>query len=138
MSKKKLFSPIQAGIGAFCGGPLATTCFLKLNFDILEDTKKAKLTLLWGLPLSFLILVGCFFLPQIPGIAIGFSMGYAATAQRFTEQYQLSKKAIEQSELYEFESNWKVAGISLLGIVIYLAMAMAVGSLLHRYGLISE
>ena len=48
MSEKRVYSPIQAALGAFLGGPIASAYFIKQNFSVLEDDESIKKTNLYG------------------------------------------------------------------------------------------
>jgi hypothetical protein len=123
MNKIKIYSPGQAGMSAFVGGPLAMIYVLKKNFDALGNPAASKKVLLWGLLFTVLLLLVLPFLPEkFPSYIL--PIIYVVAARQIAEGYQMSKKAIQGSEQFGFESNWKVLGISIGFFFAFLAIAL--------------
>jgi hypothetical protein len=115
----RLYSPRQIRIGTFLGGPIAAVYLLRANFLALNRTSEAHTTILCGIALLAGLLVLVPFLPKhfpnflIP-ILISIAAGFVA------DKWQLSKQAIVDSGSYEFQSNWRLLGITLLSIIAFL------------------
>ncbi len=118
--KRKVYSPTQAAIGTFIGGPLASLIFIKQNYKALKNHEAERKTLLIGGLSCLVVLAALPFLPEkfpnmvIPIITI-------AITRAWVEQKQFTKAAIEASEELDFHSNWNVAGISLTCLAISFA-----------------
>src|SRR2546430_5404072 len=111
VGKTKIYSPIQVAVSSFVGGPFAAVFVLWKNFQGLGSTSRAAQTVLWGTLLALLIFAGVAFLPErFPNYVI--PIAYGGAAMSIAQQFQLSKKAILESEQYEIRSNWNVFGIS--------------------------
>ena len=136
MNKLKIYSPYQILLGSFWGGPIAGVYFLYRNYILLDNHKYAKKTILLG---SFLILVllGLIpFLPEkFPHTAI--PLFYSFLAKQLATQTQLSKEDIKNNKNYLFESNWKIFGIGILTLFIFLAISIAVLLGFNSMGFIS-
>ena len=134
-SVKKLYSPGQVSAASFFGGPLAAIFTLYKNFVTLGNINKAKNTLVVGSLLTFLSLFIIPFLPEdFPNIAI--SVEYTASAASVATQYQMKKIDIAESDIYSFQSNWKVLGLSLVSIILFLCLVIAIGLSLDSAGYI--
>jgi hypothetical protein len=134
MAPAKVYSPTQVKAGAFLGGPLTAVYLLKRNFDAMGKGDLAKRTLLLGLAfnLAFILVLPC--LPsRFPNMVL--PLAYSLLAGHLAETYQLKKQQILDSETFSFQSNWMVAGASLIGIVVFLAIAIAAAFLLASVGL---
>jgi hypothetical protein len=108
----KVYSPTQVALSTFLGGPIAMVYVLKKNFEVLENKRAAQTTVIWGSLLVALVVLILPFLPeQFPNLALPLAYGYAA--RMVAEKYQLSKGAIVASDRFEFQSNWKVFGVSI-------------------------
>ena len=112
MPKKKLYSPNQVAVSSFLGGPFAMVYVLKKNFDALGNEKESKKVFIWGVVFNVLLFAVLPFLPEhFPNYAI--PIGYTVGAQMAAEKFQMSKKAILDSDQYGFQSNWNVLGVSV-------------------------
>ncbi len=113
----QLFSPLQACLAAFLGGPLAGTYAIRHNFLALDDADNAKRFTLAGLLITMLLVVSSPFLPDnIPGTAI--SIIWVVLTAQVMKKYHPSKDEIQGSAEYEFKSNWTVAGTALACLLI--------------------
>lgn len=109
---KKVYSPTQAACGGL-GGPVGAIYFLYSNFAALGMQDYKNKTLTYGgaitIALIFLILVLPENFPSFP-----FTIFYVAIAKVVATKYQMTKEAIIESEDYDFHSNWRVFGITML------------------------
>lgn len=64
------------------------------------------------------------------------SVGYTASAASVATQYQMKKIDIAESDIYSFQSNWKVLGLSLVSIILFLCLVIAIGLSLDSAGYI--
>jgi hypothetical protein len=121
---KEVFSPTQGAVGAFFGGPLAGTYFIRANFLALGDAKRAGLATLCGLIICVAILLALPFLPErMPGFIV--PMAYTITARVIIERTQFTKAQIADSSTLTFHSNWRVAGVTALGFLIFGVVGVA-------------
>ena len=131
----KMYSPGQIRVGTFCGGPLAAIYFLKSNFDEMQEERLSKRTLLLGFGFCIFLLVLSLFLPKaFPKVAIPITYSYLAG--HLAETYQMNKTAIIESDHFSTQSNWKVAGVSLIALVAFLIVMVAVLLALNSLGLV--
>ena len=74
------------------------------------------------------------FLPEkFPTIAL--PLAYCLAARQIAKTTQLKKEQIEGSEEYTFESNWKIFGVGILTMLIFLILAIAVLFVLDAAGI---
>ena len=138
---RRLYSPRQAGIGSYLGGPFAALYFIWSNFKTIEDEARARQTLTIGIPIAVGFYILAYLITLVPhnqgsSPAIVVSLVYLAIAQWYVDSRQLSKDKIEQSSEYTFQSNWKVAGIGIgLGILTFIILIIIV-LLLNLIGVI--
>ena len=119
----KMFSPVQAGVAAFMGGPLAATYVLRKNFLVLGNMGGARATLTWGFILSALIILIIPFIPDwFPNSAS--SVIYLVVTSLVVQKYQLAKNQIIESGRYTFQSNWLVLLVIVLAILLLIAVAV--------------
>jgi len=112
MIKTKIYSPKQIYISAFLGGPFAMVFVLKKNFDALGSKTGSKKTIIWGVIFNLLLFSLLPFLPEkFPNLIL--PIAYSVAAMQIAEKYQMSKKAISDSQQYGFQSNWNVFGMSI-------------------------
>ncbi len=133
---KTLYSPLQAGTGAFLGGPLAGTQMLWSNFIALGKDREAKWTLWIGIAVTIATLALAFALPSkaLPTPLIPLLV---ALATRFIgEKYQLKKEAIAASPEYVFQANWKVVVNGLLALAVTLLFAFIMVFTLSALGIV--
>jgi len=126
---KKVFSPVQGSVASFLGGPLAGTYFVAMNFWALGAMKRARLTVVWGVVITVATLFCDFFLPnKVVGFSI--STAYAVAAWLIIGRTQFTKAQIIASRTLSFHSNWRVAGVALLGLFIIFVLARVQAHLL--------
>jgi len=108
----RIYSPTQVACGTI-GGPVGLVYFLMSNFDTLGQEGRKKRTLLLGSVLIVALIIIIPFLPEsIPSTP--FTIAYIVIARQVAENYQMKKADIIASDTYDFHSNWRVFGFSLL------------------------
>ena len=137
MNKQPVYSPTQAALGAFLGGPLASVLFIKKNFNSLGKPEAEKKTLLYGTALS-LALIGLLpFLPeQFPNMAI--PIATVVTTRAIVEKHQFRKQAISDSETLTFQSNWRVLWVALACLLVFFVAIVAVTIVLDSLGITAD
>jgi len=121
MSQTKVYSPIQAALGSFLGGPLASTIFISQNFSSMDQPQSKTNALLIGLLLTVGLVALSLNLPEnFPGII--FSVATIVLTRLIVEKQQFTKEAIEESEELTFHSNWLVFGIGVLSLALMAAV----------------
>jgi hypothetical protein len=136
MKVNKLYSPRQSTMAAFFGGPLAAVYVVRNNYTELGKEASARSAIAWGSLLVLALLLVLPFLPEkFPNTAI--PLAYSLAVGQLVEKLQLSKEAIRESEQYDFESNWRVAGVSVLSLLLFLVLMVAWMFLLDFAGVIS-
>ncbi|MCE9686345.1 hypothetical protein LZP73_08985 [Shewanella sp. AS16] len=130
---KKIYSPLQAASGALLGGPIAAVVFIKNNFDTLANVELSKKTLSFGTVFILCVLAMLPFLPEkLPNYLIPILMG--VSVRSIVEKYQLTKEDIKNSEEFDFHSNWRVFGLSLLFMVLFLVVGLGYLMMLSLFG----
>lgn len=131
-----LYSPTQAAVGAFLGGPIGLIYFVRANFVALEKLALAKKTTIFGVVLILVLLALLPVLPEnFPSIVI--TIGYVLIARHVVEGYQLKKENIENSERYDFQSNWKVFGLGIVCLILSTVVIMVPLLLMAHFGIVS-
>ncbi len=130
---KKLYSPTQAGVMAFFGGPLAVVYPLWKNFRALDNAEYARNTLFLGIFLCISLIV---FIPYLPDSMPSGVIGaiYAMIAGIVASKYQMTKTQIKESNEYTFRSNWNVLGMGILCLVTFVLFALPYIILLDMNG----
>jgi len=115
---KRVFSPGQASIGTFLGGPLAGAYFIRSNFLALEKGKQVTIATVWGVVVSAAILLVLPFLPErMPGFIV--PIAYSITVRVIIERAQFTKAQVAASSTLTFHSNWRVVGVAALGFLVF-------------------
>lgn len=132
----KVYSPIQVQAGTFIGGPLAAIYFLRGNFTALGMENEAKKTLQIGLALSLLLVLVLPYIPEAtPGMLI--PLLYFAPVAMIVKKHMLTKEDIEISEDYGFHSSWKVFGMSMIWMVVFILLSALILFALQAAGIIN-
>src|SRR5258705_6981209 len=115
----KLYSETAVRAATFFGGPLIAGYLIAENFKLLGHPEKAKATWLYAIGASIVILGGVFLIPgtaNIPNYIIPLAYAWGASLIVHQTQGNELKKHIETGgQLFSF---WRIAGISLVGLVI--------------------
>jgi len=123
-NEKRLFSSRQVLVATFLGSPLASSILMAKNVYREDESDEAALCVLGGAILTIVSVVAAFLIAGDTGLAIPILqlavMGfwYKATQQ---EQHAEHVAAGGQSG-----SNWTVAGVSLLAVVLVGGFGMAI------------
>jgi len=132
----KLYSPRQAMMASFFGGPFAAVYVVRSNYRELKNATSFRAALRWGALLIVALLLILPFLPEkFPNTAI--PLGYSLAVGQLVEKNQMTKEAISKSETYMFQSNWRVAGVAALSLLLFLAVSLVWMLALEQFGLVS-
>ncbi len=102
----------------------------------MNEPKLARAVLLWGSSASLVVLLLFPFLPErFPRFL--FPLALAWVVRLLIERKQFSKERIARSNGFRFHSNGRVVGVSLLGALIYLLLAVGVITLYFMLGFLS-
>jgi len=114
-----VYSPTQAALGSFLGGPFASLYFLKTNFEVLRSEKSKKNTIALGSIIIFTLLLVLPFLPDnFPNIVI--PLLTVTITKALVEKFQFTKEDIDISEGLKYQSNWGVVWTSIICLVLLL------------------
>ena len=115
----KLYKESAVRLATFFGGPLVAGYLIAENFNLLGHPEKIKTTWLYTIGAAIVIFGGVFLIPQtanIPNYIIPIAYAWIASGIVHQTQGNEIKKHIEiGGQLF---SAWRVAGISLVGLVI--------------------
>lgn len=136
MEVKKVLSPAQIAGGSFLGGPIAAVYYLRKNYLAIGKEDLAQKVLIYGV-LFVIFLLGLLpFLPEkFPNMVL--PLAYCLAARQIAETTQLKKAQIEGSEEYTFESNWRILGVGILTLLMFLVVGVAVIFALEAAGIVS-
>jgi hypothetical protein len=120
---KKVFSPAQGCLGALLGGALPGAYFVTMNFLALGARKRARLTIVVG---SILVLSSLLWHNLLHPRLLYSSVRivYPVAAWLVIGRSQFTKPQILSSRTLTFHSNWRVAGVVLVGLLINIALAL--------------
>jgi hypothetical protein len=135
LAKQKIYSPNQVLAVSFLGGPMAMVYALWKNFRTLGDAEGMHHILFWG---SIFVVALMLFAPLMPSSLLDYALPFAFSfaARAIAERHQLSKQAIAESEIYEFESVWNIIAVSLIFLIAMMVTAIVWFSALAMIGLI--
>jgi len=125
---KKVFSPAQGCLGAFLGGALPGAYFVTMNFLALGDRKRARLTTIAG---GILVVSSLLWHLRLREGLLNYSIRivYPVAAWLVIGRSQFTKPQIVASTTLTFHSNWRVAGVVLVGLLINIALALVLSHL---------
>ena len=125
---KKVFSPAQGCLGALLGGALPGAYFVTMNFLALGARKRARLTTIVG----GILVVSSLLWQNLLHPALLYSsirIVYPVAAWLVIGHSQFTKPQIVASRTLTFHSNWRVAGVILVGLLINIALALVLSHL---------
>lgn len=135
MEQERVYSPNQAAVGSFIGGPLVSVMFIKRNFKVLGNSSGEDKALMCGTIVILIILGILPFLPKsFPDMLIPL-MTIIAT-RSIVEKYQLNKQDITSATSLTFQSNWRVLWVSLACLVLSVLVIGVVLVALHTLGIV--
>ena len=135
--QRSVYSPVQGALASFLGGPFVGTYFIAMNFKALDKPTKMRRSIIWGLLFSAVLVFGSPFLPvRTPKFII--PLAYSWVVRLVIEKSQFSKEQINSSGTLKFESNWKVFGLSLLSLLVFLFSVVGLILLYSALGLIPD
>ena len=121
MSVKKVYSPTQAALGSFIGGPIGSFYFIKQNFKILgRENAIKKTTTIGGIVIIVFLLILPFIPENLPNFLIPFFT--IIITRLIVEKYQFNKGMIIADETLAFHSNWRVFFIGVIALLITLVL----------------
>nr|VVV04029.1 hypothetical protein AW0309160_01412 [Aliivibrio wodanis] len=112
---RKIYSPTQVACSTV-GGPIGLIYFLASNFSTLNDEELKNKTIKYGIALIVVLII---ILPLLPDdvSSLPFTIFYIVVGRYVSEKYQMKKVDIESAEEFDFHSNWRVLGLSLLCLI---------------------
>lgn len=136
MEGKKVLSPGQIAGGSFWGGPIATVYYLRKNYLAQGNEVYAQKALLYGVCFVIFLLGLLPFLPEkFPNMLL--PLIYCLSAKQIAETTQLKKAQIKESEEYTFESNWKIFGVGILTMLIFLIIVIVAMMAFEAMGIVT-
>jgi hypothetical protein len=133
MSGSKVYSPVQASLGAFLGGPIASVFFIKQNFVVLNDDEAVKKTNRYGaLVITFFISILPFLPENFPNMIIPIIT--IISTRLLVEKFQFTKKVISNNDDLDFHSNWRVLFVSLISLVVFMIIGVSLLLALDFFG----
>ena len=136
MESSKVLSPNQILAGSFWGGPIAAVYYLRRNYIALGKDDYAQKTLAYGIIIIVFLLGLLPFLPEkFPNMIL--PLAYSFAAMQLATSTQLRKQMIEESDEYEFESNFKIFGVGLVTLVFFLVSVALVIMMFESAGFVS-
>jgi hypothetical protein len=135
VAREKLYTPMQAAVAALLGGVLASVVVLRSNFLALDDRAGARQVMsVGGAILIGLPLLGYFTGVLSTGSNVGLTIIVVALTRYVVERRQLGKQAIAEAEEYTFQSAWRVLGVGIGSLLVYLAFVLALFAALNALG----
>jgi hypothetical protein len=115
----RLYGETAVRGATFFGGPLVAGYLIAENYKLLGHHEKAKATWLYAIAASVIILGGVFMIPEtanIPNYIIPLAYAWGASLiVHQTQGNEIKKHIATGGQLFSF---WRVAGISLVGLII--------------------
>ena len=112
---KKIYSPIQIGIGSLLGGPMASTYFLQKNFTQLGKDNSSKITVIIGIILVILLPIYVWLVKISNPIIF---VPFVFLSMVIADKLQLSTLSIKNSDFYTQESYFKLIFLSILILIM--------------------
>ena len=122
LSVSRLFSPRQIELATFLSGPFSAIYLLIANLKILGRHQLLKKVILIGVLILLCTTLAHIYLNQSYSDHLYWEKAqnlenflYTFIVWLFLKKHHLTKEEISASTQFEFRSNWKVLGFSLLG-----------------------
>lgn len=133
----KVYSPTQASLGAFLGGPIASAYFIKQNFSALNDEESVKNTNKYGsFIIAFLFVILAFLPENLPNMVIPIMT--IISTRILVEKYQFKKEDILKSTELDFHSNWRVFFVGLISLVVFIVIGVTLLVVFDLVGITSD
>lgn len=134
MISRKVYSPTQAALGTFLGGPAASVYFIAKNYGAMGREDGRMKTILFGSLACAVLLVILPFLPErFPNLTI--PLINVVLVRLLVEKNQFTKASIAESSSFTMHSNWRVLGMSLVFFAASFAVIVGfVFLLIHGFG----
>jgi hypothetical protein len=126
----RLYSPHQIGAAAFIGSPLAACWMLARNYTEFGERALARRALLLGLLGTAGLFAIAFALPENSPRRI-LPLAYSFGIWELAKVLQGTKVKAHLAAGGQRQSNWRVAGAALIGLLLALAVAFVVALLRH-------
>jgi|SRR6516165_5607473 hypothetical protein len=121
----KLYSAKAITLATFLGAPIAGCILLAHNFRKLGDTRAATAAVIWGIVITAVIMIVCFFLPEkfpnsvIPAV-------YTVSMYQFVKHRQAEALSEHVKHGGSLASAWAAAGIGLVWLCLLLLLCFGV------------
>lgn len=121
----QFYSTGAIGMATFLGGPLIGGYLIRENYRILQEEKKGKQALLWGIATTILVFGGLLLLPasvldRLPSYVLPAIFAGVASWIVEVKQGAILRQHKEQNRA--FYSNWKAAGLALIAALIQVVL----------------
>ncbi|MBU6954650.1 MULTISPECIES: hypothetical protein [unclassified Hahella] len=126
----RLYKLPAVGLATFFGTILAGGIILSYNFKQLGREDMARNALVFSL-LALVVIFGlAFFVPDIPGVNVVFTVVQLVAMMQIAKKYQGDDVEHHMANGGAMISNWAAFGISLLVLVVVIGLLFGVGMLL--------
>lgn len=133
---KKIYTAKQMMWGSFFGGPVAAIYFLVTGFNAIGRQDFAKRSLWIGIAAMFIFIFLSPYIPDgVPSVSLAFF--YVIPVLLLSKDYFLTKMQIEQSSEFDLQSTWKVLGIIILSVCLYVLITIVCFYFFESVGLIN-
>ena len=136
MRVRKIYSISAISFGAFLGGPLGAAYLMAKNFEVLEKHEQARRVFKVGVTFTFALIFVLVLLPiriieAVPVFLL--PLIFIAITRYLAGKYQ--KRDVEQYVINggQYESTWKLLGISLLIALITLVIGLMITLILDLF-----
>ena len=127
-----LFSRAGVTLATFLGSPLAGTAVLALNYRRLNQPRLARLSLVWGVVSTIVIVIVAFLLPEkFPSIAISAAYTYTMYNVATSLQWRTYTSHVERGGARA--SIWMAAAIGVGGLCIVVGIIVAFAFVLPEH-----
>ena len=124
MSQNKVYSPTQAALGSFIGGPIASVYFVFQNYHAINKAELASKALTFGGAIVVFLVALLPFLPDdFPNMVI--PLVTVVLTRVMVEKYQFDRKTIVEDENLNFHSGWRVFIIGVISFCLFIVSAMS-------------
>jgi len=124
MSQNKVYSPTQAALGSFIGGPIASVYFVFQNYQAINKREFASKALTFGGAIVVFLVALLPFLPDdFPNMVI--PLATVVLTRVMVEKYQFDRKTIVEDESLNFHSGWRVFFVGVISFCLFIVSAMS-------------